>query len=331
MSEWLSPQTRSPPWLTRRTGTGLLLLVACWFALSPGSAAGACSLSTQTLTFGTINPQSTATIYTSGTAHVSCSGLQGNTSFSVCLAIGRGDAAGSTPTSRTISSGASRIPIVIKSAPSAPLEIGTGNPYPQAGPINFMTDGNGDGSVTFPISVALSGPLAIPPGTYSNTFIGKDFEATYFSGIQSECGRSQSNVLGGQLTVQAVVVAGCTVTASAMNFGTISVLTSALSATSTITLNCTQGVTATVALGNGQTGTSPVSRQLRSGNSAISYGIYRDSSHLFPWGQTTGGDTVTVPMGPSTSASVTAYGLVPAQGAPAPGSYTDVVAVTITY
>lgn len=331
MNEWRSPQTQSPPSPGRRTGTAWLLLVACWFALSPGSAAGACALSTQTLTFGTINPQSSQTIYTSGTASVNCTGLQNDANFSVCLAIGSGDAPGSTPGSRKIASGGSRIPIVIKSAPSAPQEIGTGSQYPQAGPISFMTNSNGDGSVTFPISVALSGPLAVPPGTYSNTFIGKDFEATYVGGIQSECGRTGTNAVGGQLTVQAAVVAGCTVTASAMNFGTISVLTNALSATSTITLNCTQGVTATIDLDNGQTGTSPVSRQLRGSSSAIRYGIYRDSSHMFPWGQTTGSDTVSIPMGLSTSASVTAYGLVPAQGTPAPGSYTDVVKVTITY
>lgn len=331
MSELLSPQTRSAPGFARRTGTGLSLLVACWLALSPGSAVGACALSTQTFTFGTINPQSSATIYTSGTASVSCTGLQSDANFSVCLAIGSGDASGSTPGSRKISSGGSKIPIVIKSTPSAPQEIGTGNQFPKAGPISFMTNSNGDGSVTFPISVALSGPLAVPPGTYSNTFIGKDFEATYVDGIQSECGRSGTTAVGGQLTVQAVVVAGCSVTASAMNFGSVSILTSAQSATSTISLNCTQGVTATIALDNGQTGTSPVSRQLRAGNSAITYGIYQDASHSSPWGQTTGSDTVSLPMGTSTSATVTAYGLVPPQETPVPGNFTDVVMVTITY
>ena len=322
---------RSPPGLARRTGTGLLLLVACWLALSPGSAAGACALSTQTLTFGTINPQSSATIYTSGTARVSCTGLQNDANFSVCLAIGPGDAPGSTFASRTITSGGNKIPIVIKSSPAASQEIGTGSRYPQAGPISFMTNSNGDGSVTFPMSIALSGPLAVPPGTYSNTFIGMNFEATYVDGIRSECGRSGTKAVGGRLTVQAVVVAGCSVTASAMNFGSVSILTSAISATSTISLSCTKGVTASIALDNGQTGTSPVSRQLRSGSSAIRYGIYRDSSHIFPWGQTTGSDTVSVQMGASTSATVTAYGIVPAQGTPVPGNFTDVVMVTITY
>lgn len=313
-----------------RAGIGLGLIIACWLPI-PSLAAGTCALSTQTLTFGSINPQSSATIYTSGTARVSCTGLQENASFSVCLAIGDGDASGSTAASRKISNGGDRIPIVIKNAPSAPLEIGTEKPFPKAGPVNFVTNGSGDGFATFPLSIALSGPVGVPPGTYSNTFAGKDFEATYVEGAQSQCGKDKANVIGGQLTVNAVVVAGCTVTASAMNFGAMAVLTSARSATSVITLSCTQGVNATVGLDNGQTGTSPVSRELRSNTTVINYGIYRDASHTFPWGQTIGSDTVGVSMGQSTSARVTAYGLAPAQGAPAAGNYTDVVSVTITY
>lgn len=323
---------REPRREMRRVGTGLLLVITCWFALSTAVfAAPFCGLSTQTLTFGSINPQSSQTIYTSGMANVSCTGQQANAIISVCLAIGSGDAPGSTAASRKIASGGTKIPIVIKSSPTAPQEIGTGNPYPKAGPVIFLTDGSGDGTATFPISIALSGPLAVSPGTYSNTFIGKHFEAIYAGGAQSQCSDGKSNVLGGQLTVQALVVAGCTATASAMDFGTISVLTSALAATSTITLSCTEGVTANISLDSGQTGTSPVSRQLRSSGSAIIYGIYQDAPHNFPWGQTTGVNTVSIPMGQSTSSSVTAYGLVPAQGTPAPGNFSDVVNVTITY
>jgi spore coat protein U-like protein len=310
---------------------GLLLIVACGLAPCASIfAAGPCVLSSQTLTFGSINPQSTATIYTSGTANVSCTGLQSSATISVCLAIGDGDAAGSTAAKRNISAGGkNRIPIVIKSSPSASQEIGTGIPYPEAGPITFLTDASGSGSAAFPLTIALSGPLAVAPGSYSNTFSDKDFEATYMDGVQSQCGNVTSEVSKGQLIVQATVVPSCTVTATAMNFGTISVLTSARSATSTITLSCTQGVTATIGLDNGQTG--PGARQLRSGSSTISYGIYQNSSHTLPWGQTAGSNTVSIPMEHSTSASVTAFGIVPAQGTPSPGSYTDVVQVTITY
>lgn len=321
-----------PCGVARRIGTGLLLLITSWLApLLPVFAAPFCGLSTQTLTFGSINPQTTQTIYTSGTAGIICTGLPENTAHTVCLAIGSGDAPGSTPVSRKIASGGSKIPIVIKSSSASPQEIGTGGPYPQAGPVIFLTDGNGDGVATFPIVIALNGPLAVSPGTYSNTFIGKNFEAIYSSGDHSQCSNGNSNVVGGQLTVLASVVAGCTVTASAMNFGTISVLTNPIVATSTITLSCTEGVTANVGLDNGETGTGPIARQLRSSTSAVSYGIYRDAANNFPWGQTTGVNTVSVPMGQSTSTSVTAYGMLPVQGTPAPGSFTDVVNVTITY
>ncbi|MGA7966890.1 MAG: spore coat U domain-containing protein [Gammaproteobacteria bacterium] len=325
-------QTRTSTHLdARRIGTGLLLIIACWLA-SYSSSFAACSLSTQTLTFGSINPQSTATIYTSGIALVSCTGLQSNATISACLAIGAGSAPGSTLASRKISAGSrNRIPIVIKSSPSAPQEIGTGNPYPQAGPITFLTDGSGSGSVPFPISISLSGPLNVAPGSYSNTFSGNSFGATYSNGVHSQCDSVTSSVVGGQMTVQATVVPGCTVTATPMDFGTVPTLTSARSATSTITLICTQGVTATIALDNGQTGTSPVSRQLRRGNSVVIYGVYQDSAYTFPWGHTAGIDTVSISMGSSTSVSVTAFGLAPIQGTPVAGNYTDVIHVTVTY
>ena len=67
---------------------------------------------------------------------------------------------------------------------------------------------------------------------------------------------------------------------------------------------------------------------MRSGTNAITYGIYRDSAALLPWGSTIGTDTATLNIGTGT---LTAFGRVPPQATPPPGSYTDVVNVIITY
>jgi len=84
----------------------------------------------------------------------------------------------------------------------------------------------------------------------------------------------------------------------------------------------------TVALDNGATGTGPTARQMKSGTKAITYGIYRDAAATLPWGNTSGTNTASLSSGTGT---LTAYGRVPAQVSPAPGSYADVVNVIITY
>jgi spore coat protein U-like protein len=68
---------------------------------------------------------------------------------------------------------------------------------------------------------------------------------------------------------------------------------------------------------------------MTAGGNSIRYGIYKDSAHSQPWGNTVGVNTA---AGTGPSATLTAYGQVPAQApAPAPGSYADVVGVTVTH
>jgi spore coat protein U-like protein len=113
-----------------------------------------------------------------------------------------------------------------------------------------------------------------------------------------------------------------------MNFGTASLLTAALSATAQVSVSCNAGLPVTVALDNGATGTGPTSRLMTAGTHTIQYGIYKDSAHSQPWGNTVGINTAS---GAGPSATLTAYGQVPTQAAPTPGSYADVVGVTVTY
>ena len=70
-------------------------------------------------------------------------------------------------------------------------------------------------------------------------------------------------------------------------------------------------------------------RLMTAAGNSIQYGIYKDSAHSQPWGNTVGVNTAT---GTGPSATLTAYGQVPAQApAPTPGSYADIVGVTVTY
>jgi spore coat protein U-like protein len=295
-------------------------------------AAPSCSLSSSTMTFSTINPQYAGTVYTSGTAVMTCIGFGANATVSACLSIGAGNAAGSNATNRVLSASGTttRIPIVISATPSSGQQIGNGTSYPKEGPVTVAANASGQATASFPITVAITGPLTATPRTYSNTFTGNNFRATYRTPSNSSCTAITTNATGGQLLVQAQVVPGCAVTATPLNFGTAAALSTALTATSTIQLTCTAGVTATVGLDNGQTGTGPSARLMKLGTNSVSYGIYRDNARTLPWGNTTGTDTLSLVVG-GTSATATAYGKVPVQTWPQPGTYTDVVNVNVVY
>ncbi len=309
------------------------LLVIFSLAAAGGARAqeANCSLSSSTLTFSTINPQYAGTVYTSGTATMTCTGLAANTTVSACLSIGSGSASGSTTTNRVLAATgtSNRVPITISTTPSG-QQIGNGTSYPKAGPVTTTANASGQATASFPITVAIAGPVTASPATYSNTFSSTNFRATYHTPSTSSCSAITTNASGGQLVVQAQVVPSCTVTATPLNFGSTSSLAVALTATSTIQLSCTAGVTATIGLDYGQTGTGPTARLIRSGTYSMRYGIYRDSARSLPWGNTTGVDTLGLVVG-GTSATATAYGTIPVQTAQPAGTYTDVVNVNVVY
>jgi spore coat protein U-like protein len=138
----------------------------------------------------------------------------------------------------------------------------------------------------------------------------------------------------------ALFLGSCTVTASAVAFGTYTPLTTAPS-TGTITVSCggvLLGGTAavTVGLSAGASGSFAV-RQMRSGTNTLSYNLYTTVANNVVWGDGSGGSSVvnlsvTVPpLFGTGQASATVYGLVPSQD-PAPGAaYTDNITVTVSY
>ena len=69
---------------------------------------------------------------------------------------------------------------------------------------------------------------------------------------------------------------------------------------------------------------------MTAGSHTIQYGIYKDSAHAQPWGNTVGTDTVSS-AGIGSSQSFTVYGRIPPQTTPTPGTYTDTITVTVTY
>jgi len=134
------------------------------------------------------------------------------------------------------------------------------------------------------------------------------------------------------MTVQMTITATCLVnSASALNFGTQGVLATNVDQTSTLQVTCTNTTPYNIGLNVGTgAGATVAARKMTSGANTVNYTLYRNSTRTTLWGNTVGTDTVAA-TGNGAAQSYTVYGRVPPQAAPAPGTYTDTITVTVTY
>jgi len=134
------------------------------------------------------------------------------------------------------------------------------------------------------------------------------------------------------MTVQLTITATCTVnSATTLNFGTQGILATNVDQTSTIQITCTNTTPYNIGLDAGTgTGATVATRKMTSGANTVNYTLYSNSGRTTVWGNTIGTDTVAA-TGNGAAQSYTVYGRVPAQAAPAPGTYSDTITVTVTY
>ena len=141
------------------------------------------------------------------------------------------------------------------------------------------------------------------------------------------------------LTVQATVDANCTISTTAVDFGSydpvVANKTTDLPAQGKVTVLCTTGASATVMLGQGSnadTGSTDgaPARRLKHGTADfLSYSLYSDSGLTTAWGNTAGTGVTATADGASHDIDV--YGnLLHGQNVPV-GTYTDTVVATITF
>ena len=141
------------------------------------------------------------------------------------------------------------------------------------------------------------------------------------------------------------VNASCTISVTNLDFGTydpmVANATQDLTASATVSPNCTLGAFVTVKMGNGLHATYSAgrTRALFSGNysrhmsnvgsdSKLRYELYKNEGHTDVWTEI-GGRSV---VGTGTSDDLTVYGKVfQNQQAAAAGSYTDTVTVTVLF
>lgn len=151
-----------------------------------------------------------------------------------------------------------------------------------------------------------------------------------------------SACLAGSGVAAAAGAISCTVSANDIVFGVYNPLvTTGNSSTSTLSLICSggsgsAGVTISVTLNPGVHGTY-AARKMASGSNVLNYNIYWNTAHSQIAGDGTGGSSSgTVgafgsPINGSGTATNTLYGLIPALQDVAPGGYTDVITITVSY
>jgi spore coat protein U-like protein len=146
---------------------------------------------------------------------------------------------------------------------------------------------------------------------------------------------AHADVSTANMPVQINLLATCnvsTVAPTTLDFGTgVGLLNANIDQTSTITVTCSNSTGYNIGLGAGTApGATVTTRSMVNGAALVNYRLYRDSGRTQNWGQTVGTDTV-AGTGNGTAQSISVYGRVPVQTTPAAGTYTDTVAVTVTY
>lgn len=163
--------------------------------------------------------------------------------------------------------------------------------------------------------------------------------ATLMTACLCAASSAQAGTATANLTVQITITASCTINAATLTFpstpGT-SLLTTAVTGNTTVSVTCTSGSPYSIGMDNGANFSG--TRRMATGGNFIGYGLYVDAALTHPW--TTGASNSTcttlndcyLGTGSGSAQSVPIYGQVPIVAtAPPSGTYSDTVTMTITY
>jgi spore coat protein U-like protein len=153
-------------------------------------------------------------------------------------------------------------------------------------------------------------------------------------------GAVAQQTLTDDINVTAVVTAACTsVTATDVDFGSAAAAdVNQDDQTSTITVTCDTGTAWTVEIDYGMNpvaGTPPIrnvtSSVAPSAGERMDYYIFSDAGRTTTWGTTADGDNVVTGTGTGAADPLTAYFRLVRTSGNSPGTYTDLVTVTMTF
>jgi spore coat protein U-like protein len=277
-------------------------------AARPAAAQAICSGSLS-LNFGSIDLTEVNGFPTSGTLTINCNGAGGQ-QIAVCSSAGADG---------PFNMGGMGFRLFQDSAGATPFAVAT------SVTINGAT-GSGSSGITVWGRIS-AGQQSFPASSTPYVATGQAINFTYAVG--SNCvGGAGATVL---VQAQALYPPTCKVSALPMNFSAVGLLTTSADASTTITAQCSQSTPYNVLLDGGRAAsTDPTQRKLTLAGNQVTYGLYRDAARTQPWGSTVGSNTA-AGTGSGFNQSLTVFGRIPPQPTPPPGSYQDLITVTMSY
>lgn len=135
--------------------------------------------------------------------------------------------------------------------------------------------------------------------------------------------------------VTLTIIADCTISAAALNFGSgQGVLATAVTGSSNLSVTCTNTTPYNIGLNAGTGAGSTVATRYMAGTGAntskVQYNLYQDSSRTTVWGTSQGVDTLGG-TGTGASQTITVYGNIPAQSTPQPDTYKSTITATVYF
>jgi spore coat protein U-like protein len=317
-------------------------LLCALAALMPARAhAQTCSAIVSPINFGTVSPISRAAVSGTGTINVTCNWTVISLApvALVCLNL---DAA--EPRALTMSGGAATMQYELYSDQAHTIPWGSTNVGTTPISVQVTQPLLGTSAT---VSIPYYGQIAanqptVPTAnngdtTYTHTFGGGETSMSYGYLLLGLIGPSSCSSLtpssgAYSFAATATVTNNCNISASNLVFPSTGVLNRALSATGTITAQCTNGDAYRISLNGGSSGqVAARTMQLAGGSANVGYQIYTDQQNSTPWGDNSGGTATVSAVGTGATSSFTMYGLVPAQSTPQPGNYSDTVTATISF
>ncbi len=320
-----------PIQLARRYAPLLLLLPLC---SQPVAAASLnCRFDIDNLLFGDINVLTGAGVSTTGNVRIRCRGNP-NQWVTICPNIGSGTGNPTGHDPRQMDkwgSSTAKLDFNIFWPTSSAIWGSFLWPYPPTPPVfHIQLNGSGRKTVNRPMpATVFGGQYAAVPGTYISRFSNSHIAFQYQAGTHAQC-NAPAGTRRPRFRVRAKVVKACEVSATDLDFGTVGNLSNPVDATATITVRCTNTTPYKVRINGGHTGTTnPANRKMSNGGHDITYGIYRDAARTQGWGRWNSNDVNATGTGyPQT---FTAYGRVPPQPTPPPGTYIDTLVVSVVF
>lgn len=318
----------------------LVLLVVVLLSLGTPTPAEAlsCSATVTNVDFGSPDLLSNSPTDALATITVSCTALPSHEVVKMCPSIddGTGGSAGQVRFMRGDGHQLSLAYGLYEDASHAVSWGSQTNPQLGSVPAIILSSTTGTAIATRTLYGRLFGAqTAFAPDMYRSDFEGAEAPFTwspYFLEATGTCTRFEGlHVIHPSFEVVAHPGPSCKLTAANLTFPNAGALVNGVSGQAEVGVTCTHLSPYSISLDNGQNGTSPTARHMKSAQSAtVIYGLFRDNAHTLVWGNAASGQAVSA-VGTGTAQGFIVYGFVPPQNTPAPATYTDRIVVTVTY